>query len=797
MLAEADTDPHEASVASLIRIRGLVQGVGFRPFVWHLATELGIRGSVRNDAEGVLIHAWGDSEMLEHFRLQMREHLPPLARIDAIETLDLEASSAPETFSIVESRNTGRKAASVSPDAAICPLCLADILNPDSRFHGYAFTSCTHCGPRLSIVRNMPYDRANTSMLPFAMCPQCRSEYDNPADRRFHAQAHACLQCGPQLWLQDASGQRISDAPSSDMIARTASLLREGNILAIKGIGGVHLAVDACNEAAVSRLRERKQRDARPFALMASDVESISRYALVNAAEAELLSSTAAPIVLLDRKADGAHLADGIAPGQSRLGFMLPYSPLHSLLMRHMQQPIVLTSGNLSDEPQCIDNSDAIRRLAAIADSFLLHERDIVNRLDDSVALVMAGAPRMLRRARGYAPAPLLLHSSFAASPRLLAMGGEMKSTFCQLDTGKAVVSQHLGDLEHSATHRDYRKSLDLYAQMYGFIPEAIAVDMHPDYFSTRIGQQMAEASGIRLIAVQHHHAHIAAVLAEHRIALDAAPVLGIALDGLGLGDDGTLWGGEFLLADYATSRRLGCFQPVAMPGGTQAIREPWRNTFAHLHAMGWDTVQNTFGDSDMLRFLSGKPLPFLNSMLEKALNSPRTSSCGRLFDAVAAALGICREKADYEAQAACELENLARDAYSEPLGAFPYRIDSRKNGLLQINWQPMWQALFAGMAAGSEPALMAARFHKTVSAAVCELAAQLCHTHALNSVVLCGGSFQNRLLLESTVADLSERGLNILLAQHMPTGDGGLSLGQAAVGAARMIQGIQGDAND
>lgn len=788
----------DMGTATSIRIRGQVQGVGFRPFVWHLASELGISGSVRNDAEGVLIHAWGEHGLLHDFRRRMSQEAPPLARIDSMECLPLDARRMPAGFNIVGSHGSGGSTASVTPDAATCPHCRDDILDPNSRHFGYPFTSCTHCGPRLSIVHAIPYDRPNTSMHGFAMCPACRSEYDDPANRRFHAQTHACPQCGPQIWLEDAAGHRLPDAQARDAeeghanhaIAAAARLLHAGKIVAIKGIGGVHLAVDAGNDAAVARLRVRKQRDDKPFALMAADLEQIARYARVCEAEKTLLSSTAAPIVLLERRHDAGHLAGAIAPGQSRLGFMLPYSPLHSLLMRHLQQPIVLTSGNRSDEPQCTDNEEARERLAGIADAFLLHDRDIVNRLDDSVSVFMGDAPRLLRRARGYAPAPVLLHESLSRSPRILAMGGEMKSTFCQLNAANAVVSQHLGDLEHAATREDYRRALALYAQMTGFTAQAIAVDMHPDYFSTRLGQQMAQATGIPLIAVQHHHAHVAAVLAEHRIAPGSAPVLGIALDGLGFGEDGTIWGGEFLLADYRQSRRLGRFQPVAMPGGTQAIREPWRNTFAHLHALGTDKFRETLGEGDMAGFFAGKPLALLHGMIDKDVNSPLTSSCGRLFDAVAAALGICRDQISYEGQAAIELESLARQAYSPGLAAFPWSISLDENGVAQIGWQPMWQALFGEINAGLERAVIAARFHLTVSAAVSEMAARLCHDHAVTDVVLCGGAFQNRLLFEATVSTLKQRNLNVLTPQHMPMGDGGLSLGQAAIAAARLLQG-------
>ena len=778
------------SMATSIRVRGQVQGVGFRPFVWHLATESGITGNVWNDAEGVLIQAWGDKAVLENFQKQIQQQAPPLARIDSIEYSLLDAEPIPETFTIKASPVAdGIATASVTPDAATCPHCLMDIHNPSDPHHGYPFTSCTYCGPRLSIVRSIPYDRANTSMAPFRMCEACQTEFDNPADRRFHAQTSACPECGPQLWLEDGSGNKLELASSEQIISRTASLLQEGHVVAIKGIGGVHLAVDAGNDAAVSRLRTRKQRYAKAFALMAADIESIARYASVKDAEAQLLTSTAAPIVLLARNPDSEQLPEGIAPGQSRLGFMLPYSPLHSLLMRQLNRPIVLTSGNRSDEPQCIDNDDARKRLSGIADYFLLHDRDIVNRLDDSVAAVMDGKPRLLRRARGYAPAPILLHESFANAPRVLAMGGELKNTFCQLDNGKATISQHLGDLENAATHSDYRQALSLYAQMYGFDPEAIAVDMHPDYFSTRLGHGMADDSDLPLIAVQHHHAHVAAVLAEHQLPLDTPPVLGIALDGLGFGEDGTIWGGEFLYVDYSSSKRLGCCQQLPMPGGAQAMIEPWRNTFAHLHALGWGEIEAAFGDSDIVRFLSDKPVPLLNGMIERKVNSPLTSSCGRLFDAVAAALGICREHAAYEGQAAIELETLAQQAYNTNLQPYPYRFDTAADGIMHISWQPMWQALLNDLIQGIEHPIIAARFHRTAGAAISEMATQLCHKHIINTVALCGGVFQNRLLLETVASELRHSGQQVLIPRHLPLNDGGICLGQAVVAAAKRLK--------
>ncbi|TLS77129.1 carbamoyltransferase HypF [Mariprofundus erugo] len=787
--------------AITIRIRGLVQGVGFRPFIWHLATELGITGSVRNDGEGVRIDAWGESETLERFRLLITAQPPPLARIDALEQMAGDMAARPDQFVIAASDcSTSIHATPVTPDAALCPACMAEIHTPSSRFFDYPFTSCTHCGPRLSIVRATPYDRANTSMAPFPMCASCQREYDDPANRRFHAQAHACPACGPSIWLEDASGRRSDTETATAILDRTAALLSQGLILAIKGTGGIQLAVDATNHAAVTRLRRLKQRYDKPFALMGRDIAAIACHASVTPAEAELLSSAAAPIVLLaphPQQSKNTHrpLATAIAPGQSRLGFMLPNSPLHSLLMARLQHPIVLTSGNRSDEPQCIDNSDARDHLAGIADHFLLHNRDIVNRLDDSVVTFMAEAPRLLRRARGYAPSPLLLHHSFARCGHILAMGSEMKNTFCQLSGREAILSQHTGDLEHAATRHDYHHALELYRQLFAFNPACIAIDQHPDYLSGRIGTDMAGQERIPLLPIQHHHAHIAAVMAEHQLPLDSKPVLGIALDGLGFGSDGTLWGGEFLLADYCHYKRLACFQPVPMPGGTQAIREPWRNCFAHLHAAGWDDISRRFSDTDIIRFLHTRPLPVLHRMIEQGINTPASSSCGRLFDAVAAALAICRHQVSYEGQAAIELEHLARSAWSRHTPAYPYRLERHADTLQIIHWQPMWQALLNDLQQQLPVAEIAARFHRTLSHVITALAQQLCHSHATAIVVLCGGAFQNRLLLEAVTADLADKTPQLLIAGQTPLNDGGLALGQAAIAAAtQWTKGAQHD---
>jgi hydrogenase maturation protein HypF len=662
------------------------------------------------------------------------------------------------------------------------------VLDPANRRYRYPFTNCTHCGPRLSIVRAIPYDRANTSMASFIMCPQCQAEYDDPADRRFHAQPNACADCGPGVWLEDAAGNRLEPEGDDDVIHAAARLIRAGSIVAVKGIGGFHLACDAGNAAAVDELRRRKVRYHKALALMARDLDMVRRFAAVNAAEAALLRDRAAPVVVLD--VAGESLPAGIAPAQQTLGFMLPYTPLHYLLMQDMTRPIVLTSGNRSDEPQTIDNLDAHRRLERIADYYLLHDRDIVNRLDDSVLRVADGRPRVLRRARGYAPQPILLPESFAGAGSILAMGGELKNTFCLFQAGRAILSQHIGDLEDAATHRDYGSSLQLYRQLFGHQPSVIVVDRHPGYFSTRAGQELAAEAGARLVAVQHHHAHITACMAEHGLPLDAGKVLGVALDGLGLGEDGTLWGGEFLLADYCGFERLAHFQPVPLTGGAQAIREPWRNTFAQLRGMlGWERVARDYAGLDIIRYLNARPLAILQTMAERGLNSPMTSSCGRLFDAVAAALGVCRERVSHEAQAAIELESLATaEFHAQAAQAYP--CDFSEGNVRVLGWRRLWEALLEDLRQETSAATIAARFHQGLARAVAESARALCLQHALDTVVLGGGVFQNRLILEGVSERLRTAGLKVLSPGDLPANDGGLALGQAAIAAALSEQG-------
>ena len=521
--------PTEEISGRKIRVRGLVQGVGFRPFVWRLAHDAGLTGSVLNDGEGVEIVAWGEEAALEAFMRQLASAAPPLARVDEV-TAQPCFDVPPSDFAIVQSAATD-VTTGIVPDAATCPDCCAEIFDPHNRRFGYAFTNCTHCGPRLSIITGIPYDRAQTAMHIFKMCPDCGREYADPGDRRFHAQPNACSVCGPQLWLEDAAGNRIAAA---DPIAEAARRLKAGEIGAIKGIGGFHLACDAGDDSAVAELRHRKRRPSKPLALMARDLDQVRRHALVDEAEADLLASPIAPIVLLEMA--GMALAPGVAPDQRRNGFMLAYSPLHHLLMAHLDRPIVLTSGNLSEEPQAIANDDARQRLGGIANFFVQHDRDIINRLDDSVMRVDFTGVQVLRRGRGLAPATLHLDKAFGEAPRILAMGGGLKSAFCLLNGHEAILSQHMGDLENAATYGDYRKSLQLYRDLYRFTPEVIAVDQHPDYLSTVRGEELAQETGARLVRVQHHHAHLASCLADNGIAPGDDRAIGIVLDGLGLG---------------------------------------------------------------------------------------------------------------------------------------------------------------------------------------------------------------------------------------------------------------------
>lgn len=773
-----------------IRVRGRVQGVGFRPKIWHIARELGLAGEVLNDSDGVLLRVGGDRARLAAFLDGIESDLPPLARVDSIETRSYSGQLSSE-FRIAES-SSSRARTQIAPDTAICAACRAELGDRNDRHYRYPFTSCTHCGPRLSIVTAIPYDRAATTMAPFELCPDCRSEYDNPRDRRFHAEAIACPWCGPIARLIALRAAASDGNPACDDVERAANLIRDGEVLAIKGIGGYHLACDAANVATLAQLRQLKRRPAKPFALMARDLDVIRQYCSVSPDEERQLTGAQAPIVLL-RAGGPRHLPGGVAPGLDTLGFMLPTTPLHLLLLQEMDAPLVMTSGNVSGTPPIIDDGQAGEQLAGIARYALAHDRRIANRVDDSVVRVMDGKSRVLRRARGFAPSPIKLPAGFEAAPELVAMGGELKATFCLLKDGQAILSQHQGDLENAATFSDYQKNLALYRQIFAHSPAALVIDRHPEYLSSKLARVESRKHGLPLLEVQHHHAHVAACLAENGYPLDAPPVLGIVLDGLGFGDDGTIWGGEFLLADYRDYRRLARLKPVAMPGGVQAIRQPWRNLYAHLtEAIGWAELTAKFSGLDLYEQLHGKRRVILDAMIAKHLNSPLASSCGRLFDAVAAALGVCSEQQVYEGEAAIRLEALAASA-ALPAGdvGYPFSVSCPPDALMELDPTPMWTALLCDLMRDIPPSVAALRFHRGLSTVLVEVAQQLAHrgTPRFETVALSGGCFQNRILFESVAAQLRHLGLVVLTHAQAPANDGGLSLGQAAIAAALLLE--------
>lgn len=784
-----------------VRVRGTVQGVGFRPTVWRLARDAGLVGEVLNDGRGVLIRATGPSDSISRFVRRMQCETPPLARIEAVETEPLAGVIEFAEFQIAAS-TAGENRTRVTPDASICAACSAEVLNPAERRYLYPFANCTHCGPRFSIVKEVPYDRARTTMCDFPMCEACRVEYEQPADRRFHAQPIACADCGPSVWLEDLRGEsRQGNGPRpNEAVEEVVKQLEEGKIVAVRGLGGFHLACDARNAQAVRSLRQRKHRYGKPFALMARDVESIRRYCRVTPLEEELLASPEAPIVLLEAHSGGL-LADDLAPGLKTLGFMLPYTPLHLLILGRIDRPLVMTSGNASDEPQVTSIDRARSELKGIADLALMHDREIANRIDDSVVRVMAGRARLLRRARGYAPRALSLPSGFEEAPDLLAFGSELKATFCLVKEGAAIVSQHQGDLEDLSTFDDYQKNLGLYAQIYDHRPRVTAADMHPEYLSTKLAKERAASASLPLLEVQHHHAHIASCMAENGVGLDTPPVLGIALDGLGYGEDGTIWGGEFLVADYRRCRRAATFKPIAMLGGAQAIREPWRNAYAHLKAAGWERLSRRYGLLDIFHYLEQKPLRTLDRMMERGINAPAASSCGRLFDAVAALLGVCREKALFEGQGATQLEALAWQwIHLQPTDrrCYPFGTAAETaGGMACLDPSPMWEALCEDFVRGRSLSCLAARFHRGLAVAVAEMAQRILadpgQGASIDTVALSGGCFQNRLLLEEVVRLLEAAELRCLLQARVPANDGGVSLGQAAIAAARWIQDERG----
>lgn len=770
-----------------IRVRGTVQGVGFRPTAYRLAVQYDLSGEIFNDSEGVCILVGGSRARIEKFLRRLVSEAPPLAHIESIDCDDYHGSLQPG-FRIVQSR-PGLAFTAVTADAATCSRCLTEIFDPTNRRYEYPFTNCTHCGPRLSITQAVPYDRCLTSMSEFPMCAECEGEFKDPCNRRFHAQPNACAACGPRVWLEDFAGRPV-DAAGVTWHEQAAALLKKGTILAVKGIGGFHLACDAGNDAAVARLRRRKRRYEKPFALMARDIAMVASYCRVSTADRAMLESTAAPIVIMPcRKPAG--LADAVAPNQSTYGFMLPYTPLHHLILQHLAMPIVLTSGNVSEEPQCLTNVEAREKLGGIAEYLLLHNREIEHRLDDSVARTIGHSPRLLRRARGFAPAPIPLPEGFGESPVILAFGGELKNTFCLLREGQAVLSQHLGNVEDKGAYDAYTEAISRYQALFRCSPSALAADLHPEYLPSKLARRQARMANAPFIEVQHHHAHLAACMVENGIPRHAPPVLGIALDGLGYGDDGTLWGGEFLLADYRHYRRLGAFQTVPMPGGSRAIVEPWRMACAYLcHTGQWSEWAKRYRALPFFHLVAHKPVPVLRQAMRKNINCPGTSACGRLFDAVASITGL-RHEVTYEAQGAIELE-AAIDSLEEQesVEPYPFRLDT-EGSIATLSTAPLWPPLLEDLAEERPVSDVSARFHQGLARAVREMVHHLDERYGAlwqGRIALSGGVFQNRVLAERLNRDLTDDGYRVYTHRRIPTNDGGLSVGQAAVAAAILL---------
>jgi hydrogenase maturation protein HypF len=761
-----------------ITIRGIVQGVGFRPFVYNLAMRLGLAGFVQNQSGSVRIEVEGEPAVLECFLTELREQPPPLAYIEHL-SWERRVPEDERQFRIASSEADATSPVFLSPDVAVCQACLAELFDPKDRRLGYPFLNCTDCGPRLTIITGAPYDRPRTTMASFAMCAACRAEYDDPCDRRFHAQPIACPACGPRLQLLDAAGQPLT---TTDPLADFAAALKRGQIGALKGLGGYHLACDARNGLAVAELRRRKHRDEKPFAVMVLDIAAAETLAEVSPAERALLSSPACPIVLLRKRrstrgANATPLAEEVAPRNPWLGVMLPYTPLHHLLLRAVDGiPLVMTSGNRSDEP-IVHRDDDWQRLAGIADLFLIHNRPIHVRCDDSVTRVVDGMELPVRRSRGYAPRPITLP---LPCPRpLLAVGGQMKGTFALGRGAQAILSHHLGDLDYYDAYQAFERDAALYQQLFAVAPEVLVHDLHPDYATTRYAQKRAEKEQIELIAVQHHHAHMASCMAERGLT---EPVIGVAFDGTGYGSDGAVWGGEFLVGDLRHFRRAAHLRYVGMPGGERAIREPWRMAMAHL------TDAEAALDSVVARLLLSE-VKMVQRMIEKRLNTPLTSSMGRLFDAVAALAGI-RDRVTYEGQAAVELERLAEDVPSDrtyPIAFDPPRQGQTAEAPLIVDTRPLIRAVSEEVAQGVAGSRVARRFHTTLIELVSIVCNRLRQSTGIDAVVLSGGVFQSALLTREASARLRGEGFRVYRHRLVPPNDGGLSLGQLAVAAAQI----------
>jgi hydrogenase maturation protein HypF len=749
-----------------IQVQGTVQGVGFRPWVYRLARAMGVTGSVVNDPSGVTIDVFAEEGALDTFLSRLRTELPPAARIDRLASSSLAGAPA-AAFRILESASLGERRPSIPPDLATCDACLAEILDPADRRYRYAFTSCTNCGPRYTIALDIPYDRARTTMAPFPMCAGCSREYKDPEDRRFHAEPNACPQCGPALrleWAPHARPRRME----GDAIAVAAALVAEGLIVAVKGLGGWHLACDAGSDAAVRTLRRRKRRDEKPFAVMVRDAVEADALAVLDEEGRRLLVSAARPIVLATCRA-GTRVSAAVAPDSGRLGIMLPYTPLHHLLLRDAGRPLVMTSGNVSDEPIACTDDDAFARLASIADAFLVHDREIASRTDDSVAMVIARRPLVVRRSRGYVPAAVPRAPSVTRP--ILGCGALLKNTFA-LGTERGIhLGPHIGDLENVETYESYRQAIERMKRFVRVEPELVAHDLHPDYMSTRYARTETR---VPAVAVQHHHAHVASAMAEHGLE---GPVLGVAFDGTGFGTDGTLWGGEVLVADYAGFERVASLRPLPLAGGDRAVREVWRTALAALD----DAFD---GDPPLakLRLFDGLPpasLATVRLMIAQGLNAPRSSGAGRYFDAMGA-LGLGRARASYEGQVAMAWDQVADDRET---AGYPFELDTSV-APWRVDLRPMVRGVASDLVSGASPGRVSARFHRTLVDATAEVVRLAARANGRMPVVLTGGCFQNARLVEGLLRVLGSD-FEVFTHQHVPAGDGGIALGQVMVADA------------
>ncbi|MFP4650388.1 MAG: carbamoyltransferase HypF [Desulfobacterales bacterium] len=759
-----------------VTVNGIVQGVGFRPFVYQLAASMGLKGTVANTATGVHIHAEGRPRDLEDFAVRLRTQAPPLSQITGINKIHA-AYHGFSDFSIVASTSGHKRTALISPDVAVCSDCLAELYDPDDRRFAYPFINCTNCGPRYTIVEDIPYDRPKTSMKNFEMCADCLAEYKNPESRRFHAQANACPACGPGAWLVDSKGTRVL---CKDPIEKAARLLKQGFIVAVKGLGGFHLAADAHDSAAVELLRNRKNRPAKPFAVMAADAAAVDAFAVMDEKEKALLESPGCPIVLLEKKS-GARIAENVSPDNAYFGVMLAYTPLHSLLFSRGFGALVMTSGNLSGDPLVAENHEAEERLSGIADFFLLHDRGIHVRCDDSIVRRAAGGPVVLRRSRGYAPSPVFLDCRVSA---ILACGAELKNTVCLTRGKQAFVSQHTGDLKSPGTLDFFEKTIEHIKRITDTEPGFIACDMHPDYFATRYAKKQ---NHLTCIPVQHHHAHLVSCMAEHHLN---GSVIGLAFDGTGYGTDETVWGGEVMVAQRAGFKRMAHLSYAAMPGGDAAVKEPWRMGLSYLiDAFGadWQNLELKF-----LRKISPENLRVVSEMISRRINSPLTSSMGRLFDSVSAIAGLC-SRVDFEAQAAIKLEMQAAGSVLPLDKTCCYEYEIRETGgeIISIPPAPIIRGIVDDLLKGVFPGIVSKKFHTTIIFLFSDVCDRISRETGLKRVVLSGGVFQNPVLLEGMRESLRERGFSVFVNRRVPANDGGISLGQAVSAAAR----ISGDA--